>query len=138
VKNKGSCLSWPVQAESRRYQQKNQGSQLFDIEGNFGKDISTDGLDQQAIHLALDLLDLVRRKRLAMTAMGTLIGLSGHQRMVFADNFSPAGSATEPDADTTFAVRETDIWKYFHFSHPLARRLNGPLYNRKIGQRLAH
>jgi hypothetical protein len=138
MRNEGSCLPWPVQAECCRDQQKNQGSPLFAIEGNFGKDISTDGLDQQAIRLALDLLDLAPGKRLTMTTMGTLIGLSGHQRMVFADNLSPAGTTTEPDANTTFAVRETDIWEYLHFSHPLARRLNRPLHNRNIGQRLAH
>lgn len=109
---------------------RTQGSPLFNIAYNLGKDISADGLDQQAIHLALDLIYLMPGKRLLMTAAGAFKRLSGHQEMVFADNLSLAGSAIEPDANTGFAIRKTDIWEYFHFSRPLQRRLNRLLHNR--------
>ncbi len=71
-----------------------------------------------------------------MTAAGAFKGLSRHQEMVFADNLSLAGSAIEPDANTGFAVRKTDIWEYFHFSRPLQRRLNHLLHNRKTGPKV--
>jgi hypothetical protein len=132
VKNRGGS------AVSGRHAADNnggtQGSPLFNIACNVGKDISADGLDQQAIHLALDLFYLVPGKRLLMTAAGAFKGLSGHQEMVFADNLSLAGSAIEPDANTVFTVRKTDIWKYFHFSRPLSRRLNSPQTTHSAGK----
>jgi hypothetical protein len=60
--------------------------------------------------LALDLLYLVSRKGLLMTAVGASKRLSGHQLVIFSDNLSLAGPATEPNANAAFAIGKTDIW----------------------------